>query len=235
MKTSSRSSRYARFFAPALLLTAAAFVAPQARAADSGIAMDGYLSNSQSRSCLALREHDGGTRYLTGNINGLQSGDHVRLYARPIDGSACNVRGNAYEVSEVLTLWGDDRHKTTYYDHLNNGSFESYANANGRSGYRSYGNERNGYDNRGYDNGRSGRSDNRGDHHGRQLVTLRGRLDDNRGSCPVLRDKDGRVWNLVGDLRGFRDRSNAKVIGWTGVDSPCGGPALEVQEITPRR
>jgi hypothetical protein len=42
------------------------------------------------------------------------------------------VRGNAYEVSEGLTLWADDRHKTTYYDHLNNGSFEHYAYENNR-------------------------------------------------------------------------------------------------------
>jgi hypothetical protein len=133
------SLRRNRFFAPALLLIAGVSVLPisTARAAnDGGMAIDGYLSESRGSGCLALREHDGGTRYLTGAIRGLRSGDHVRLYAHPIDGSACNVRGNAYEVSEVLTLWADDRHKTTYYDHETNGSFERYAYQNNRIGGR---------------------------------------------------------------------------------------------------
>jgi hypothetical protein len=144
MRTSTSRS-FARFFAPALLLTAGlALPASTASAAnDGGMAIDGYLSDSRS-GCLALREHDGGTRYITGAIRGLQSGDHVRLYARSIDGSACHVRGNAYEVTEVLTLWADDRHKTTYYDHLTNGSFEKYAYQNNRISGRDRG-RRHGY------------------------------------------------------------------------------------------
>jgi hypothetical protein len=144
MKTSTSRS-FARFFAPAVLLTAGLALPVAARAAnDGGMAIDGYLSDSRNSNCVALQEHDGGTRYLTGAINGLQSGDHVRLYARSIDGSACNVRGNAYEVTEVLTLWGDDRHKTTYYDHLTNGSFESYAYKNNRISDRGRGRRRHG-------------------------------------------------------------------------------------------
>ena len=27
----------------------------------------------------------------------------------------------------MQTLWGDDRHKTTYYDHLRDGSFVNYS------------------------------------------------------------------------------------------------------------
>lgn len=251
MRTSS-SRKTARFFAPALLLTAGlALPVSAARAAnDGGMAIDGYLSDSQNSNCIALREHDGGTRYLTGAINGLQSGDHVRLYARSIDGSACNVRGNAYEVTEVLTLWGDDRHTTTYYDHQTNGSFESYAYQNNRiSGQRQsgrygsgYGNrsgydQHSGYDQRygnrsGYDQ-RSG-SDQRYNSRGGELVSLTGRLS-NDGGCPILETRDGQVWTLQGNLPRYRDRTPVKVVGWTaGYDSSCGGQALRVRQISRR-
>jgi hypothetical protein len=236
MRTSS-SRNTAKFFAPALLLTAGlALPVSAARAAnDGGMAIDGYLSDSQNSNCIALREHDGGTRYLTGAINGLQSGDHVRLYARSIDGSACNVRGNAYEVTEVLTLWGDDRHKTTYYDHQTNGSFESYAYQNNRisgQGQNSrYGRNRSG-DNQRYDN-RSG-YDQRSNRGG-ELVSLTGRLSNDGSGCPVLETRDGQVWNLQGDMPRYRDRTWVKVVGWTaGYDSSCGGQALRVRQISRR-
>ena len=221
-----------RSFAPALLL-AAGLVLPvaAARAAnDGGFAIDGYLSGNQNSNCIALREHDGGTRYLTGAVNGLRSGDHVRLYGRSINGSACNVRGNAYEVTEVLTLWGDDRHSTTYYDHQTNGSFDNYAYQNNRiSGQGRYGrNDRNDR------NGRSDhRYDNRGSSNSGELVSLRGRLSNDGGGCPILQTRDGQVWNLQGDLHRYRDHSQVKVVGLTaGYDSSCGGPALRVRQIS---
>ncbi|HEX3528444.1 MAG TPA: hypothetical protein VH988_15375 [Thermoanaerobaculia bacterium] len=103
-KSSSRN--LTRFFVPALLLGAGLSLhGTAARAADNGFAIDGYLSNDQNSGCMVLREHDGGTRFLAGATGGLQSGEHARLYVRAVNGSVCNVRGNAYEVSEVLTLW----------------------------------------------------------------------------------------------------------------------------------
>jgi hypothetical protein len=228
MRSTSTNRHFARLFAPALLLTAGLTLPmAAARAAnDGGFAIDGYLSGTQNGNCIALREHDGGTRYLTGAINGLQSGDHVRLYGRSVNGSACNVRGNAYEVTEVLTLWGDDRHTTTYYDHQNNGSFESYAYQNNRiSGGNRYGRSGNDRSDRRYDN--------RGSGNGGELVSLRGRLSDDGSGCPILQTRDGQVWNLQGDLHRYRNQARVKVVGWTaGYDSSCGGPALRVRQIS---
>ena len=48
----------------------------------------------------------------------------------------------ALSVAEVQAIWADDHHRTTYYDHLQNGSFERWAMDNrgydprGRRGYR---------------------------------------------------------------------------------------------------
>jgi hypothetical protein len=148
-KPSSRT--FARLIAPALLFSAAALAAPYAHAAgDGGFAVDGYLSGDRNSDCLTLREHDGSIRYITGATDGLQTGDHVRVYGRSVNGSACNVRGSAYEVTEVHALWGDDKHKTTYYDHLTNGSFTDYAYRTNRISDQSR------YGRRGRD-GRSGR------------------------------------------------------------------------------
>ena len=232
----SASNKLSKIFTPALLLTAALGLPATTYAAnDGGFATDGYVSNDRNSDCMVLRQHDGSVRYITGDIGDLQSGDHVRLYGYSVSGSACDVRGNAYEVTQVQSLWGDDRHKTTYYDHLRDGSFSSYSNRqSGRGGGR-YDDRDGRYDNRGgrY-NGRDGRyrdsrNDSRSD---RDLVSLRGRLNDDRRSCPTLETQDGRVWNLIGDLRSFRDNSRAKVVGWTGARSQCGGPTLDVREIS---
>jgi len=247
---STTTSKLSKGFAPALLLTASLALPVQSYAAnDGGFAVDGYVNGDRNSNCLVLREHDGGVRYITGAVGGLQTGDHVRLYGYPVSGSACNVRGSAYEVSQVQTIWGDDRHRTTTYDHQRDGSFDNYI---GRSN-RSYGQDRygryndryndrsgryndrygqyNGQYNGQYDNGRYGSYNDRSNSN-RDLVSLRGRLNDDGRGCPTLQASDGRVWSLVGDLRGFRDNARAKVIGWTGnATSQCGGPTLDVREI----
>jgi hypothetical protein len=128
MRTSS-NRKFAKLFAPALLFTAglALPMAVAHAANDGGNALDGYVNDDRNSRCMTLREHEGGTKYLTGDINGLRNGDHARIYVHAIDGSACNVRGSAYEVTEVLTLWADDKHKSTFYDHLTDGPFDSFA------------------------------------------------------------------------------------------------------------
>jgi hypothetical protein len=248
MKTTT--SKFAKVFAPALLVTASLALPVKSYAAnDGGFAVDGYLNGDRNSNCLVLREHDGGVRYITGAVGGLQPGDHVRLYGYPVSGSACNVRGSAYEVSQVQTLWGDDRHRTTTYDHQRDGAFDNYAYRSNRSyGQDRYGRDNDRYNDRyndrsndrynnrtdsRYDDGRYGRYDDRSSSRDRDLVSLRGRLNDNGRGCPTLQTSDGRVWSLVGDLRGFRDDARAKVIGWTNSGtSQCGGPTLDVREIS---
>ena len=125
---SSSTRTFSKALAPALLLTAGlALPAATYAANDGGFATDGYVSNDRNSDCMVLRQHDGSVRYITGDLDGLQSGDHVRVYGYSVSGDACDVRGSAYEVTQVQTLWGDDKHKTTYYDHLRDGSFVSYS------------------------------------------------------------------------------------------------------------
>jgi hypothetical protein len=64
----------------------------------------------------------------------------------------------------------------------------------------------------------------------RDLVSIVGRLDDS-GRCPVIRGDRGEYYDLVGDLRNFRHGDHARVIGFLGVRSSCGGQAIDVQEI----
>jgi hypothetical protein len=126
MKMPSRS-QWALLFASALVVVGLA--APYALRADDGFASDGYLKNDGR--CLVLTEHDGHQRVLTGAINGLNAQDHVRLWGRAVRGSECNhFRTPAYEVTEVQTVWANDRHTKTYYDHLKDGTFERWARRN---------------------------------------------------------------------------------------------------------
>ena len=124
-----------RILGAALLMTAALTLPGAARAAGdpSVVHVDGYLT-SQGNRCLVLREHDGKTYGLVGAVGGLQTGDHVRLEGRFVDGSGCGS-GTAVNVIDVQAIWGDDNHRTTYYDHLQNGSFSQWAAAN--RGYNS--------------------------------------------------------------------------------------------------
>ena len=131
-----------RILGTALLMTAALTLPGTARAAGdpSVVHVDGYLT-SQGNRCLILREHDGKTYGLVGAVGGLQTGDHVRLEGRFAGGSGCGA-GTAVNVNQVQAIWADDNHRTTYYDHLQNGSFERWAIDNrgydprGRRGYR---------------------------------------------------------------------------------------------------
>jgi hypothetical protein len=84
--------------------------------------VDGYLDDGGE--CLFLNDHEGRTWAMVGNTYGLQPGEHVRLYGRPVDGSVCGYRGAAFDIYEVRTVWADDRHKRTYYDHLYDGPFD---------------------------------------------------------------------------------------------------------------
>jgi hypothetical protein len=93
-------------------------------------ATDGYLSWDDN-DCLILQQHDGKRRVLTGAIDGLDEDDHVRIFGHDVRGAECNnYRGSAYEVTEVFTLWANDKHSQTYYDHETDGSFERWARRN---------------------------------------------------------------------------------------------------------
>jgi hypothetical protein len=113
------------------LLVVAALAVPLAAHSDDGYATDGYLSWDDNSDCLLMRDHDGKTRVLTGAIDGLDEEDHVRLWGHTVRSAECNGhRGPAYEVTEVLTLWANDRHTETFYDHETDGSFRSWVRHN---------------------------------------------------------------------------------------------------------
>ena len=84
--------------------------------------VDGYLDDGGD--CLFLRDHEGRTWAMVGNTYGLQPGEHVRLYGRAVDGGACGYRGAAFDIYEVRTVWADNNHRRTYYDHLYDGPFD---------------------------------------------------------------------------------------------------------------
>src|SRR5260370_3200925 len=68
-----------------------------------------------------VREHDGRVSSVIGNVDGLLTGDHVRLEGRLVPDPGCGAPG--IQVTLVQTLWGDDYHRTTRYDHLNGEPF----------------------------------------------------------------------------------------------------------------
>jgi hypothetical protein len=62
---------------------------------------------------------------MVGNAYGLQPGEHVRLYGRPVDaGDTCGYRAAAFDIYEVRTVWADNNHRRTFYDHLYDGPFD---------------------------------------------------------------------------------------------------------------
>jgi hypothetical protein len=122
-----------RFFEllTAALALLASFAAPPLFAqADRSVAhIDGYLSESGPppdgrRPCLFLRQHDGVVYTLHGHLTGLQTDDHVRLEGRFAADARCG--GTGFEVTTVQTIWADDNHKSTYYDHLHDGTFRDW-------------------------------------------------------------------------------------------------------------
>jgi hypothetical protein len=195
-----------RTLGTALLMTAALTLPGAARAAGdpSVVHVDGYLTNQGNR-CLILREHDGKTYGLVGAVGGLQTGDHVRLEGRFAGGGSCGG-GTAVNVTDVQAIWADDNHRTTYYDHLQNGGFSQWASAN--RGYNSQrgGDSRGGYDrNRGNDdrNGNGNYRDRNGNYDRNGGNYDRNGGDDRNGSNGNYRDRSGN-YDRNG---GYNDRS----------------------------
>jgi hypothetical protein len=117
-------SPFARLALVALLALAGAATAHAV--ADPSIAhVDGYVSASPDGRCIALRQHDGSILTLEGRVRGLQNNDHVRLEGRMVANNRCGGQGG-FNISLVQTIWADDRHKTTYYDQLKDGTFDSW-------------------------------------------------------------------------------------------------------------
>lgn len=122
-----------RSLAPLLLVTALVALAPAAFAQRdrSLLAADGYLRATSGGRCLVLYDHDGRVLSLVGRSTySLRPGDHVRLVGRFVRDDRCP--GQAFAVTRVEALWADDRHRTTYFDHLVDGSFDR------RGGHRRY-------------------------------------------------------------------------------------------------
>jgi hypothetical protein len=123
----------------------------------------------------------------------------------------------------VDRVWADAGHRRVLFDRRQDGEY--YDQSGGRYGR----NSRERYDDR-YDRYDDRYNDN-GD--GRRTISVDGRLDDS-GDCPVIRGDRGEYYDLVGDLRNFRDGRHVRVIGRDGIRSECGGPAIEVGEIINR-
>jgi hypothetical protein len=256
--TLKRRRSLIRFLGPALLLLAAGLVLPArgAFAAYPAVAhVDGYLSANGG--CMMLRQHDGATLSVVGSTAGLAGGDHVRLEGRLVPDPGCGAPG--FEVMLVQTLWADDNHRTTYFDHLNGETFQRYAERTGRlearPGYqnekRGYENERRGYESerrsyenerRDYDRNRYG-SQQRPDRWGRYVyqgphrsVTLVGKLHETAGACPTLATTHA-VFALDGNLGDYQAGDMVKVSGilYDGdPNAPCGGATVVVSGIRGR-
>jgi len=227
-----------RLLGPALLVAAALTLPGAAQAAGdpSVVHADGYL-NSQGRGCMTLREHDGKLYNLVGAIGGLQTGDHVRVEGRFVEGSGCGA-GTGVNVTGVQAIWADDNHRTTYYDQVQNGSFEQWAVAN--RGYNPRSNQgRDGRDSRDHGNydhhDHNGGSD-RNDHYDRSdrsqdLRRVSGRVQGYRGDCLIVRGDDGHYYGLTGDVGGNDSRGDrVRVLGFIGR-GVCGSRTVEVQEV----
>lgn len=195
--------------------------------------IDGILT--EGRRCLALRDHRGNFYTLVGRIEGLQAGDHVDLQVRrvlPVYARECG-EGDTVRVGRVHSVWIDRNHSDYGYDYRSDGDYRSdwrerYRNNryrgddDGDDRYDGRSDRRGGYDR--YDD----RSD--GDGYGR-IISVTGRLGGS-SSCASLRDRNGRVFGLSGDLRNYGPGASVKVIGFLEGGSRCGGQNIEVQEIT---
>jgi len=179
----------------------------------------------QQYGCALVQDRRGQVIPLVSNPGDLRRGTDLLLSGRIDNSTVC---GTAFRVFNVERVWADASHRRVLFDRRYDGDY-------GSGGYRDrYGYDRNNgrYDrNDGRYDDRNGRGyDDRYDRDNRNLVSVTGRLDDS-GRCPVIRGDRGEYYDLVGDLRDFRDGDHARVIGFLGVRSRCGGQAIEVQEI----
>jgi hypothetical protein len=198
----------------------------------SVIAADGYLEDTGS--CLILRGHQGQTYNLVGDTNGLNEGDHVRLLGQLLYQRDNRCGGQLMEVRQVQTLWADNNHRQTYYDHLRDGAFSGYSDRYDRDRY-----DGNRDDDRYYNDRYNDRYDERSGDYGyddngkRQLIIREGRIYDANSACPVLEAGRDQFF-LTGDLRGRGNGDQVKVTGFLENSSRCGGNAIRVEEITRR-
>jgi len=161
----------------------------------------------QQYGCALLQDGRGQVIPLLNNPGDLRRGDHLQLTGRIQNSSVC---GTAFRIFNVDAINGSD-----YYSYR--GRYNDRYNNNNR--YNNNGSYDNGYyDDRYRSNGN------------RDLVSIVGRLDDS-GDCPAIRGDHGEYYDLVGDLRDFRDGDHAQVLGFLGSRSRCGGPAIDVQQI----
>jgi hypothetical protein len=109
-----------------VLTLAASFLLAPVVAWAQGDHVDGYISVSPDGRCMVLKQHDGSLLSLFGRRRGLQASDHVRLEGHLVAGASCGAPGG-FETTDVQTIWADDKHKSTYYDHLKDGPFDHWA------------------------------------------------------------------------------------------------------------
>lgn len=108
-----------KLLGPVLLLAASLSLPVETAAAPAhrsrgqqGQVIDGWLSD-EGAECPALRDHGGRLWTLAGNAHGLRPGEHVRLYGKVVDGSACGWQGTAFEILEVKNVWADEGHRAS--------------------------------------------------------------------------------------------------------------------------
>jgi len=205
-------------------------------------AVEGYLTD-EGRRCLALRDRRGNLYTLVGKVEGLEIGDHVSLMVRrvlPVYARECS-QGDTVRVGQVRAIWSDRGYNNTIYDSRYDGTFDPYQRDRyqryrnrdryGRSDDRYNGRYDDQYDSRNDDGRYYDRydRDNRGEN-GR-LISVTGRLGGDR-DCATLRDRDGRLFGLSGDLRDYGRGETVRVIGFLQGGSRCGGANIDVQEIT---
>lgn len=172
----------------------------------------------QRYGCALVQDRQGQVIPLVSNPGDLRRGEDLLMSGRIENGTVC---GTAFRVFSVDRIWSDASRRRVLFDRRYDGDY--YGGYRDRYGNYPY-NDR--YDND-YDNGYSSRYGGNGN---RDLVSVTGRLDDS-GRCPAVRGDHGEYYDLVGDLRDFRDGDHAKVLGFLGSRSRCGGQAIDVQEI----
>lgn len=220
--------------------TAAVPYRPSAGENSPLFAVAGVITD-EGRQCLALRDRRGKLYTLVGKTEGLEIGDDVELMVRrvlPVYARECS-QGDTVRVGQVRTIWSDASRRSAIYDSRYDGTFDPYQrdryerddNYDDRSGYddrydRYDRNDRYSGDDRYYDDdyGRDYRDEN-----GR-LISVTGRLG-GTASCATLRDRDGRLFGLSGDLRNYDPGDTVRVIGFLQGGNRCGGPNIDVQEV----